>query len=77
MRSFERRIERLNDVVQRVKEGQLASRELQAAQQRLFDPFEDSTADEEAATSGGECHESDEVRLVQQIRTTSLVELEE
>jgi len=38
--------------------------------------FEDSTADEEAASSGREGHEPDEDRLVQLIRTTSLVELE-
>ena len=50
---------------------------MQSGQQRLFDPFEDSTADEEAASSGREGHEPAEDRLVQLIRTTSLVELEE
>lgn len=77
MRSFERRVERLDEVIERVKEGRLTAQELQSAQQRLFDPFEDSTADEEAASSGREGHEPEEDRLVRLIRTTSLVELEE
>ena len=77
MRSFERRVERLDEVIERVKEGRLTPQELQSGQQRLFDPFEDSTADEEAASSGREGHEPAEDRLVQLIRTTSLVELEE
>lgn len=77
MRSFERRVERLDEVIERVKEGRLTSQELQSGQQRLFDPFENSTADEEAASSGREGHERDEDRLVQLIRTTSLVALEE
>ena len=77
MRSFERRVERLDEVIERVKEGRLTPQELQSGQQRLFDPFEDSTADEEAAGSGREGHEAAEDRLVQLIRTTSLVELEE
>ena len=77
MRSFERRVERLDEVIERVKEGRLTPQELQSAQQRLLDPFEDSTADEETASSGREGHEPEEDRLVQLIRTTSLVELEE
>ena len=77
MRSFERRVERLDEVIERVKEGRLTPQELQSAQQRLLDPFEDSTADEEVASSGREGHEPEEDRLVQLIRTTSLVELEE
>jgi hypothetical protein len=77
MRSFERRVERLDEVIERVKEGRLTPQELQSGQQRLFDPFEDSTADEEAASNGREGHERDEDRLVQLIRTTSHVELEE
>lgn len=77
MRSFERRVERLDEVIERVKEGRLTPQELQSGQQRLFDPFEDSTADEEAASSGREGHEPAEDRLVQLIRTTSLFELEE
>src|SRR3990172_8476001 len=77
MRSFERRVERLDEVIERVREGRLTPQEWQSGQQRLLEPLEDSTADEEAASSGREGHEPAEDRLVQLIRTTSLVELEE
>ncbi|MGH9385840.1 MAG: helicase-related protein [Vicinamibacterales bacterium] len=77
MRSFERRLERLDEVIARVREGRLTPQELQAAQLRLFDPFDESTADEEAASNGREGHEAGEQRVIDLIRTTSLVELEE
>jgi superfamily II DNA or RNA helicase len=76
LRSLERRLIRLDEVIERVREGRLTPQELHAAQLRLHDPFEDSTADEEAAIDGREGHEQDEDRLLQLIRTTSLVDLE-
>lgn len=76
LRSMERRLVRLDEVIERVREGRLTPQELHAAQLRLRDPFEDSTADEEAAVDGRESHEQDEDRLLQVIRTTSLVDLE-
>lgn len=76
LRSLERRLVRLDEVIERVREGRLTPQELHAAQLRLRDPFEDSTADEEAAVDGRESHEQDEDRLLQVIRTTSLVDLE-
>jgi superfamily II DNA or RNA helicase len=76
LRSLERRLVRLDEVIERVREGRLTPQELHAAQLRLRDPFEDSTADEEAAVDGRESHEQDEDRLLQVIRTTSLIDLE-
>ena len=76
LRSLERRLLRLEDVIERVREGRLTPQELQSAQLRLHDPFEDSTADEEPSDGDRESHEQDEDRLIQVIRTTSLVDLE-
>ncbi|MBI1874450.1 MAG: helix-turn-helix domain-containing protein, partial [Acidobacteria bacterium] len=76
LRSLERRLVRLDEVIERVREGRLTPQELHAAQLRLRDPFEDSTADEEVAVDGRESHEQDEDRLLHVIRTTSLVDLE-
>ena len=76
MRSFERRLAKLDHIIQQLQEGRLTDRQIRAAQRHLFDPFEHSTADEEAGQDGRESHEDDEDRLVRLIRTTSLADLQ-
>ena len=55
MRSFERRMEKLEDLIQRIREGRLSEGEL-AQQQRQLDSiddvFETQTADEQSAAEG-------------------------
>jgi superfamily II DNA or RNA helicase len=75
LRSFERRLERLDEFIQQVRDGRLNDFQIRAALQHLRDPFE-STADEDADETGREAHEADEDRLFRLIRSTSLQDLQ-
>ncbi|MCG3126042.1 MAG: RNA polymerase-associated protein RapA [Phycisphaerae bacterium] len=78
-RSFERRLERLNGFIERVRAGRITADELLKAQRELNnrrDPFDDSTADDDATEDGQERHELAEDELLETIIYTSLGELE-
>lgn len=81
LRSFERRQEKLDLVIEQVRSGKLTQKQLEAARKRLEDedlkdPFDSTTADEETAADGGEGHEKTEDEILRIILTTSLADLE-
>ena len=75
VRSFERRLERLDEFIDQVRDGRLSDHQIRAALQNLKDPFE-GTADDDADEAGREAHEADEDRLFRLIRWTSLQDLQ-
>ena len=79
MRSLERRREKLDGIMARLRAGDLTEQELRYAQQHLedlHDPFEETTADEEESVDGREEHEKGEEKLLELVASTSLAELE-
>jgi hypothetical protein len=75
LRSFERRRDRLDELIERVRDGTLTDQQIRAALQNLHDPFE-RTADEDTGDdTGPEAHEADEDRLLRLILSTSLADL--
>jgi len=75
LRSFERRRDRLDELIERVREGTLTDQQIRAALQNLHDPFE-RTADEDSDDdTGREAHEAEEDRLLRLILSTSLADL--
>ena len=79
MRSLERRLERVDEIIAQVRTGQLSIEQIRTAQSRLSgldDPFEATTPDEEAAIAGREAHEGEEERLLRVVLVTSMVDLE-
>lgn len=75
VRSFERRLDRLDETTRQVREGRLTEQHVRAALQNLRDPFAE-TADEDADETGREAHEADEDRLLRVLLSTSLQDLE-
>ena len=80
MRSFERRVEKLQDLIERIRDGSLSEEQLNRQQRRLDDHddvFETKTADELAAADGDvEQEEAFEDRALVGTVGTSLAELE-
>ena len=81
MRSFERRMEKLEDLIKRIRDGSLSEEQLIRQQRRLDDDdddlFETKTADEQSAAEGEvEQEEAFEDRALGGTVGTSLAELE-
>jgi len=79
LRSLERRLERLDDLSQRLQTGQLTLDEIAAIQLRLgnvADVFDEMTADEEGTEDGREQNEVAEDRALGGIVGVSLAEIE-
>jgi len=78
-RSFDRRVDRLDSLVDQLRDGRVTGEQLQKAQRRLDlgleDPF-DRTADEDATEDGRERHELDEEKLLGVVLAHSLAELQ-
>jgi SNF2 family DNA or RNA helicase/DNA-binding XRE family transcriptional regulator len=78
LRSFERRIEKLDKLIADVQDGKLTNEQLITLQQRLHeddDVFDSKTADDEAATEGREENEIAEDKLLQGVVAASLLDL--
>ncbi len=78
LRSFERRIEKLNRLIADIQDGRLTAEQLVTYQQRIRqeeDVFEAKTADDEAAEEGVEENEAAEDRLLQGVVASSLADL--
>jgi len=78
LRSFERRIEKLNTVIDDVQAGRITIEQLQTLQRRITeddDVLESKTAEEEGAEDGREENELAEDRLLQGVIATSLADL--
>ncbi|MBX5457447.1 MAG: DUF3883 domain-containing protein [Thermogemmatispora sp.] len=81
LRSLERRLARLDELIERVRRGELLTAHLsqlqkQAASAHLSDPLETKTADEEESAAGQEEHEQVEQEILRLVLTSSLQELE-
>lgn len=79
LRSLERRLERLDDLSQRLQTGQLTLEEIAAIQLRLGtvpDVFDEMTADEEGTEDGREQNEVLEEKALSGIVGVSLAEIE-
>ena len=80
MRSFERRLEKLEDMIERIRDGRLTEEELAHQQQRLQgidDTFETTTADEQAAgEDDSDRLEEFEEQALEGVVAYSLAELE-
>jgi superfamily II DNA or RNA helicase/DNA-binding XRE family transcriptional regulator len=83
MRSFERRLKKLDELIRQIETGELSPEELANQQRRLEatrdfrDVFESETADEEDAQNGVEENERSEDVLLSGVVATSLAELQE
>jgi SNF2 family DNA or RNA helicase len=79
MCSFERRIEKLDDLIDQVESGRLTPEQLINLQRRLAaehdDPFETRAADDEESVDGREEHEIEEEQLLRGVIATSLADL--
>ncbi len=79
LRSFERRIEKLDNLIADVQEGRLSEQQLLTLQRRLDDetddPFESQTADEESPEGDLEANEISEDRLLQVVAASSVADL--
>jgi len=78
LRSFERRLGKLDALIADVQEGRLTMEQLVTLQRRLAeeqDVFESQTADEENAEDGQEGNEVAEDRLLQGVAAASLTDL--
>lgn len=79
-RSFERRVKKLEKLIESVRTGQLDWSSIERQQQKLdsvaVDIFDAKTADEESDTAGGEENEQNEDDLLGGTLATSLKELE-
>jgi superfamily II DNA or RNA helicase/DNA-binding XRE family transcriptional regulator len=79
MRSLERRLERLEEILAQVRQGRLSIEQLRTAQRKLSgfeDPFDATSPDDEANVDGRESHESDEEALLRNVLVTSMADLE-
>jgi superfamily II DNA or RNA helicase/transcriptional regulator with XRE-family HTH domain len=82
MRSFERRVQKLDGLILQIERGELSAEDLSNQQRRLEssrgfrDVFELETADEEEADNGVEENERGEDTLLAGVVATSLAELE-
>ena len=78
MRSFERRIEKLDNLIDEIMNGQISTEQLLLMQSRLHedDLLDTWTADEEGDEEHGEAHEEAEDNILQGVVATSLVDLQ-
>jgi len=82
MRSFERRLQKLDELIRQIESGELSAEDLANQQRRLEssrgfrDVFELETADEEEVENGVEENERGEDNLLAGVVATSLAELE-
>ena len=79
LRSFERRLAKLDALIADVRQGRLSMEQLTLLQRQLGeddDPFEAHTADEESGADGQEDSERIEDRLLQGVIAESLADLE-
>lgn len=79
LRSFERRIEKLHDLIAQIQDGRLTIEQLITMQRRMReeeDVFESETADEETARDEQEENEVAEEKLLQGVVAASLVDLQ-
>ncbi len=79
LRSFERRIEKLDNLIQDVQDGKLSIEQLSSFQQRIHeedDVFEAKTADDESEEEGREENELAEDKLLQGVVAASLTDLQ-
>lgn len=79
LRSFERRLAKLENLINDIRSGKLSIDSLQAFQRRLDttqDPLDEKTADEESAFDGQEENEVIEEQLLAGLAAVSLAELE-
>ena len=80
LRSFERRLQKLDELVNVLESGQLSEEQVKALQLRLDaarDPFEERTGDEEGGADGVEENEADERELLAGVVAVSLPQLRE
>lgn len=78
LRSFDRRIDKLNDLIRQVEDGRLTDEQLMVLQRRLGeeeDTLDAKTAEEENAFDGREENEISEERLLAGVIATSLTGL--
>ncbi len=78
LRSFERRIDKLDDLIRQVQEGKLTEEQLVVLQRRLAeedDVLDTKTADEESVEDGREENEVSEDRLLAGVIAASLTDL--
>ncbi len=78
LRSFERRIDKLDELIRQVQEGRLTEEQLIVLQRRLAeeeDVFDSKTADEETSVDGREESEVSEDRLLAGVIAASLTDL--
>lgn len=78
LRSFERRIERLDDLIRQVQEGKLTEEQLVMLQRRLAeeeDVLDSKTGDEESVIDGCEEGEVSETKLLAGVIAASLTDL--
>ena len=77
--SFERRLEKLDDLIDQVESGRLTPEQLINLQRRLAaehdDPFESKAADDEDSVDGREEHEIEEEQLLRGVIAVSLADL--
>jgi len=79
LRSFERRIGKLDNLIADVQDGKLTADQLVTLQQRIFeedDVLDSKTADDEAAEEGHEENEIAEEKLLQGVVAASLTDLQ-
>jgi len=77
-RSFERRIEKLDRLIEEVQDGKITTEQLVLLQQRIHeedDILETKTADEETTEEGWEENEQAEDKLLQGVVAASLIDL--
>jgi len=79
LRSFERRIEKLDGLIDDISSGRLSEEQFVALQRQLdrsaTDPFEERTADDEETGEGEEQSDKDETQTLGGVVATSLAEL--
>ena len=79
MRSFERRLQKIDDLIESIREGRLTAESLREEQDRLgklVDPLDTKTADEEGTQDGEEENETTEDELLKGIIGSTLAELQ-
>jgi len=79
-RSLQRRLDRLEELINKIQTGELDEEQLRALQRKsekdAHDVFEEKTADEESSDQGEEENEIAETTVIRSVIATSLAELE-
>jgi len=80
LRSLERRLDRLEELIAKIQSGEMSEQELRALQRKsdreVQDVFEEKTADEESADWDAEENEIEDDKAARGVIATSLAELE-